>query len=323
MERSKKMIKTGIIGAGNIACLYDGATDEYVLTHAHAITESEDFELVGFYDSDNLKSKAAAERWQGRCFMDIVEMLSQIDVAIVSVSDQYHYSVIQECLRYDNLKALIVEKPLVSSAQQGNELALTLRRHRMPLFVNYSRRYMEEFRVMKEVISKSIGQFRCGSCYYGKGTLHNGSHLIDLMMYLFGELQTDYVGKTEFDFFEEDPSIEFALRLKGGNSLIFFHPIPCGEVTVLEFDLLFSNLRIRYSDENQEIEYSNVARKNLMFDEHNYTAVQTVHLDISHAMRGLYENVRNTILGFDYARCNEEDGMRVMEIVENIRKKRG
>lgn len=317
------ILNVAIIGAGNIAAGYDNPDDLCIQTHAHAIIDSMMFQLSGFYDIDKAKANAATAKWGGRRFESIDEISAYADIVCIAVPDQYHYPLLRKCLEEGLFKAIIIEKPFVTSYFELERIINIKKKRVTPIFLNYSRRYMEEFQYMKKWILENAGELICGNCYYGKGTLHNGSHLIDLMRYLFGDMEVEYLGRSIADYLDNDLSMEFSLNKRDNNSPIFFHPIPCNCATVFEFDIFFSNARIQYSDERQMIKYYTIVRKKQLFDENNYQLYRKVNIDISHAMRNLYANVFNVLNNNCQVVCDETDGEYVVRIIEELRREAG
>jgi predicted dehydrogenase len=96
--------------------------------------------------------------------------------------------------------------------------------------VNYSRRWSPQVILLKAELTEGLwGDVRSVSAVYNKGILNNGSHMLDLLLYLFGPLQVVSVGRAVNDFFPEDPSIDatlssdkgFPIQLNVANALDF------------------------------------------------------------------------------------------------------
>lgn len=310
-----------IIGAGKIASGYDEPGDAYVQTHAHAIQKSEHFTLRGFYDSVIESAQIAAKKWSTNYFESIEEAVEIADIVCVAVPDKFHYAVIKRVLSYPNIKGIIAEKPFTATSEEAMDLYEIASSKNIPVFLNYSRRYMNEFWNLKEWIKENAGALVCGNCFYGKGTLHNGSHLIDLLHYLLGDCKVAEVFDQIWDFTEEDSSIEFVLKEKQRGARIFFHPISSKNVTVFEFDLIFENVRIWYSDEKQIIRLYKLGKNNPLFDEINFIESDEWKINASHAMENLYQNVFNVIEKKGNTLCDGQTGLDIISIVEEIRRK--
>ena len=101
-----------IIGAGQIASGYDSPDDQYVVTHAHVINASPNARLFGFYDIDAVAGIKASEKWGGKSFSSIHEILAEKpNVVIVCTPDCKHMEVLESILD-DPPKIVICEKPL-------------------------------------------------------------------------------------------------------------------------------------------------------------------------------------------------------------------
>lgn len=279
-----------VIGAGNIASDYDDMCRNEILSHAHAISVSNYFELLGFYDLDYEKARRAAKKWNTKAFMSLEGLDQETDIVCCAVPDEYHYDILKEIMGWNSLSAVICEKPLAKKIADGKNILDLYTAKRIPLFINYSRRFLQAFQKAKEWINYNAGELIVGNCFYGKGTIHNSSHLVNLFQFLLGRLEIDSVGECVNDFFDDDVSRQFVL--KHSNKKIYFHPIPCYDVTIFEFDLMFINGRMRYSDEKRQIEYYNVAESSIYRGEQNYVLTRVVDLDSSAAMQGLYDNIR-------------------------------
>ena len=307
-----------IVGAGNIASKYDSMEDTSFLTHVHMISVLPGFHLHGFYDIDSTAANVAAKKWNTRFFEIMEEALTGADIVCIAVPDRYHIDSIRECLIYKNtIRAFIIEKPIATNTKDAKEIVDTCARHGIPIFLNYSRRYRQEFSFLRDWIRDNAGVFISGVCHYGKGTIHNASHLVDILRFLFGDLLIRDAGFSYTDYSDNDKSYDFTLETHNG-SPIYFHPIPCCFVTVFEFDLFFEKARVKYSDENGLIEFYAVTETNSQFKEKNYTKIRECQIDPSSALRGLYNNVYDNLLNNSPPLCTGLDGVETLNIVERI-----
>ena len=80
--------------------------------------------------------------------------------------------------------------------------------------MNYTRRFVPEIRSIREAIkSGNYGAFLTGTGYYGKGLLHNGSHMVDLLQFLVGEVGKVAKVSEIVDFYDHDPSVSALLTM--------------------------------------------------------------------------------------------------------------
>src|ERR1051326_3014718 len=183
--------QAAIIGAGRIGALLDHPQSPHVLTHAHGYSLCEDFEIAGFVDRDLEKAKAASHCWGGQAF-ECVEKLFQeraIDVVSVCVPDELHFETLL-ALAEQPVKFIFLEKPAVRSTAEANVVGSIYDRLQVRVLVNYTRRFVPEIRNIARAIKEGdFGAFVAGIGYYGKGLLHNGSHMVDLLHFLVGEVR--------------------------------------------------------------------------------------------------------------------------------------
>ncbi|MCK4911649.1 MAG: Gfo/Idh/MocA family oxidoreductase, partial [Thermodesulfovibrionales bacterium] len=209
-----------IVGAGMIGSGYDTPDDENVLTHAHAFHRHPDFEPACFVEPDREKARKAVSVWGGRAYGSLDEAFSgqAFDVVSVCTPTTTHRDVLLDVLGRD-IKCVIHEKPLAADMDEAAELMEACGSSPVPVMVNYTRRYMKEMIGIRARIAKGeFGSFVSGSCYYGKGILNNGSHAVDLLRYLIGEVEDVSYVSGRVDYLPQDPSVSCVLGISGGGS---------------------------------------------------------------------------------------------------------
>ena len=301
------MYSVGIIGAGNIGAGFDSPNSPQILTHAHAVFSSACFNLRGFFD---------VEKWGCRCYDSIEELAGGSDVCVCCVPDRFHKSIIENLVDHKP-KLIIAEKPLASTVDEGLEL-YKLCFGRVPIAVDYSRRFIPEFQEIQRKLP-SYGSFLKGVAYYGKGTYHNGSHMIDLLRFFFGEIEEVRKTGVEVHDFDYDTTCDAILHINGSN--VYLMGIDSRSVTVFEMDLMFEKARIRILNGGQVIESYSVAESENFSGYRNYKLFDTVFVDYSSALIGLYDNVYGFLNNKEKLLCDLEDGLNVLKICEKVRSK--
>ncbi|MCI8449491.1 MAG: Gfo/Idh/MocA family oxidoreductase [Eubacterium sp.] len=307
------MYRAVIIGAGKIGAEFDTPSSDKILTHAHAFLEHEEMILAGFYDVDYAKAVHAAEIWGGQAFREISEALCGADVVSCCVPDQFHGKVLKEIAAYKP-KLVITEKPVAVSADQAEEIR-QIYQGKIPCMVNYSRRYIREFDDLRRRI-RQYGRFLKGAGYYGKGILHNGSHMIDLMQYLLGNVEI--LERTEgwIPDLEGDPSVDVTMQIAQG--VFSMLAVDSRIVTVFELDLFFEKARIRILEGGKKIAYYEIKESAVYQHYYNYNLVQTVSVSDSAAMQGLAENAVLFLKNGEEMKCTLEDGITVLQTCMQI-----
>src|SRR3972149_7328158 len=112
-----------IIGAGNIGAFYDTPDSTNILTHAHAFSKHQGFNLMGFIDTDYHKAEEASAIWGGSAFHSIEEAFDggPADIVSIAVPDEFHYEILKKLTLYP-VKLVFGEKPLVETASQAEEI---------------------------------------------------------------------------------------------------------------------------------------------------------------------------------------------------------
>jgi len=288
--------QVGIIGAGRIGALLDHPKSPHVLTHAHGYSICEDFEIAGFVDSDLEKAKAASLCWGGQAF-DRVEKLFQersIDVVSVCVPDELHYDVMLT-LAQQPMKFIFLEKPAVKSTAEADIVGPIYKRLPVRVLVNYTRRFVPEIRrIAQAIMAGEFGTFVTGIGYYGKGLLHNGSHMVDLLHFLLGDVAEIKTIDEIADFYEDDPSVSALLTLSNGGSFLLQH-VDCRKFDTFEVDLTFEKKRIRICELGTVIEEYSV-RENAIFKGYR-TLSKSAEYSTEHrrAMSYAVANIRNNL----------------------------
>lgn len=255
-ERSLKnsMLKAVIVGAGGIGAAYDSIRrDAGILTHAHAYRSSPGVGLVGFYDADPAKAKAAAKAWKTKSFSSLKEMMwASPDIVSICVPDIHHEKVLREVIAY-RPKAIFCEKPLTVDLKASRQIIAECRKKGIALTVNYSRRFCPEIvQLQKEIRNGKYGKALNAVCVYTKGIRHTGSHALDLIHFFFGKITSSQVLRSQNDWSKEDLTIDAfltaqncpAIHLAAGNAKHY---------SVFEIELLFEKARIILQDSGRRI----------------------------------------------------------------------
>lgn len=311
------MYQVVIIGAGNIAAGFDSPQSQDILTHAHVFSTYPGFSLRGFYDTDLEKAKEAARIWGGQAYESMGQAMEDTDIMICCVPDSYHGQVLRETASYCP-KLIVVEKPVAGSLEEAERI-FALYQHKIPIAVNYSRRYIKEIQELKKDI-KNYGRFLKGIGYYGKGLMHNGSHMLDLLNYFFGDIQdVQAVPGSIYDYEKTDLSKDAVLKIQ--DSLFYMVAIDSRLVTIFEIELFFQKFRIRILDGGAIIEKYKVEASGPYEGYKKYVLWKEQNINSSRAMLGLAENIKGFLDHGKELECTIEDGISVLKTCKRIEEK--
>ncbi len=317
--------KVLIIGAGNIGALYDDSKDLEYLTHGHAFSDHPAFELVGFVDVDIHKAEKASRKWGGKSYGSISEAFNhqKIDVVIVAVPDQYHKSCL-DALDGREIKLIVVEKPLADQLCDAFELLELFDGKKPYIMMNYSRRYVPEFIEVRDVIAEGkLGQFEHGHGVYGKGLLHNGSHMLDLLKFWIGTFKVEQVNESTVDYTESDPSVSGVISFENGGQFNLNY-IDSNLYTVFELELYFKKGRLRMLKGGLEIELYEVSESDLYKGYKELSLSRTIKTQLDKATYYLSEAINAYLRDDQVSGCKLTEGYEMVklctEMIKSARK---
>ena len=213
---SGKALDVVIIGCGMIAGGHDESHHgDEILSHAGAYSRHPGFRIRAGIDPDHERRRRFKERWGAeKAFADLEQCLADglsFDVASVGAPTAAHAAILRRLLETP-VKAVFCEKPLTGDAAETRAIVASYAAAGLPLAVNYFRRYDSAIQRLKREIERGTWgalQWACG--FYGKGVLHNGSHMVHLMQYLFGTLRPIAVLRARTDHEAGDPTLDAVL----------------------------------------------------------------------------------------------------------------
>lgn len=243
-----KIYRAAIVGCGRIAGgLAGGDGSLGVLTHSEAYRASPRTALVGVCDADRLRAESFARDWGGgNAYTNINELLERERPEVVSLCtpDETHEELALAILQSSSRPlALFCEKPIALTVRGARRVVAAARDANVRLAVNYSRRYVDSVRAVRDLIQGGeLGAVQTIHGWYTKGVMHNGSHWFDLLRYLVGEV-VQASGRIARDSNPTDPDMDVTLEMASGT---FAHLSSCDArfFAVFEMDLMFERGRI-------------------------------------------------------------------------------
>lgn len=187
----QKKYRAGIIGLGNIGFRYTlDNLRKWTSSHLEAYVSHPDFEPVAGCDIKETRLKDAKDYYPKlRLYNSWEKMLSgeDLDILSVCVSPELNFDVCSSPLS-NNLKALILEKPMSRDTQTGMKITEILKAKKTITAVNYFRRWQRTFFIVKNLIdSGKIGKILKINAFYPSGIYIGGSHMIDIIQYMVGD----------------------------------------------------------------------------------------------------------------------------------------
>jgi hypothetical protein len=238
----------GIVGLGNIGYSYDSdSPTSFARTHARAATLHPDVRLEWGVDPSG-ESRAGFENEYGiQTFTQLEQALNSnpVDVVVLAVSIAGR-SELWPIVLESKPKMVISEKPLALSFMECAEISNACADAGIGLLVNYPRRYSDVTQRARQLIETGeLGRLQVGHVWYGKGVRNNGSHLINQLVYLFGNgWDVDAVSVSRSDY--PDGDIDAAFKLSRDGCKVDFLPTNPDLFSLGEIDLVFEGGRLRF-----------------------------------------------------------------------------
>lgn len=217
MKPVDQILRCLIIGCGQIAGGFDAqrSPEQMPLSHAGAFTRHGRYRVLACVEPIASRRAEFMQRWAvPEGYADVTELASHAgcyDVISVCSPTSEHYRSMKAAIAL-NPRLIFCEKPLAPQLSQASELVEACRLAGIPMVVNYTRRWDEDLVQLVEDLKSGVwGAVRSVVGVYTKGILNNGSHMVDLLNLLFGQLSVRDVGLPVYDGFPDDPSVAVML----------------------------------------------------------------------------------------------------------------
>jgi predicted dehydrogenase len=102
-------VKIGVVGAGHLGKI-----------HLKCLQDIEDFELVGFFDTDKIRAAEVANELSVFSFENLTDLLVNVDAVDIVAPTSSHYELARLALLND--KHVFIEKPVTATVEQGQSL---------------------------------------------------------------------------------------------------------------------------------------------------------------------------------------------------------
>lgn len=193
MPARAKSYRAAVIGCGYIGSRFNEMPVRgNVYSHAAAFRACADTTLAALSDINPDRLAEAAAHWNvSSTYADPARMLLEAKPEIVSICspDGEHAAHLELAIASPSVKAILCEKPIALDAAPAQRLVESAAARGKILAINYSRRYDAGHACVKAMLDRGeLGAIQQVVGYYTKGIVHNGSHMVDLLRWLFGEV---------------------------------------------------------------------------------------------------------------------------------------
>jgi predicted dehydrogenase len=202
------MEEVGIFSERNYNIIIIGCGKIVENSHLPTILKSGRAKIIALIDKNTENAFRLKKKYSIDCQIaeDISLIEEKIDVAIIATPNNTHYPIARDCLER-NISVLI-EKPMCIKSREAIELCSLAKEKKLFISVSYWTRYLENISLMKELLETNyfgkilsyefefgtpggwapLSGYSINSEQSGGGVLMiNGTHIIDRLLYWFGE----------------------------------------------------------------------------------------------------------------------------------------
>jgi spore coat polysaccharide biosynthesis protein SpsF (cytidylyltransferase family)/predicted dehydrogenase len=315
--------RAGVVGLGKIGALNEAESCQEwpVNTHAGGYRRFGKTQLAAACDINPKNRERFDEDWKIQKVYDRAEeMFSQEDLSLVSIATPVE-SHAQLCmLAVDaGVRAILCEKPFVSDCEKGKEVIQACREHGVVLAINHWMRWSTTLRSIRDFLGRGgIGKVQTLRCHYSKGAMNSGTHAVDLLRFLFGEIVS--VRGTEsrpLDIGEENIGgvLELASDLTAYLTVNDYR-----HFFAFELDVIGTQGRLRMAD--KDVEFWDFATCDRAAAE---KIISPSKLPFETSTDSPFEVAISELVNFldngaGSVACSGEDGLRAVEVIQAIQR---
>jgi predicted dehydrogenase len=120
-------VRTAVVGAGKMGGI-----------HSKVYSQLAESDFVGVVDVDKSKADALAEQYGCQSFTSCDELIGKVDAVTISAPTTYHHDLAVKFI--ENNIAVMIEKPLSATVEEGKEIVALAKKHGVVAAVGHSER---------------------------------------------------------------------------------------------------------------------------------------------------------------------------------------
>ena len=162
------MIKVGIVGVGHLGEI-----------HLKLILSSTNFDLIGFYETNQEKSDLISKKYQVKSFKSLEDLSENVQAVIISTPTIHHHEIATFFLK--NNIHVFIEKPITTNVKEANELIQLAKDNNLVGQVGHVERFNGAFTEVENLLDPMFIEAHRLSNYPARGT--DVSVILDLMIH--------------------------------------------------------------------------------------------------------------------------------------------
>ena len=247
-----KKFSAAIIGCGKVAGMYGNDGNTNIQSHAQAYQDNPRTKLTAVFDPNKEQLERFCKKWNiENGYNSLDQMMSNEKIEIVSICSptSFHYEHFSYLSKIP-VSGIFAEKPIANDLNEAKKIVELTKN--IPVAINYFRRWNSELQNLKKDINRNTyGKLHKIILHHTKGIRNNGSHVIDLMNWFFGEIKLKKV-INKYEINEDDLGVDCLLITEQGAQIILSH-IPSVDYVYMNIEFICELGIINLCQRGQEI----------------------------------------------------------------------
>ncbi len=137
------MLKAGVLGAGHLGKI-----------HLRLLQQSENYELIGFYDANEEYAKKIVEEFGYTYFNSIDALIDAVDMVDIVTPTLSHYDCALKAIQKG--KHVFIEKPITNTVEEAETLRALVAEHNVKGQVGHVERFNPAFLAVKDTLENPM-----------------------------------------------------------------------------------------------------------------------------------------------------------------------
>ena len=137
------MLKAGVLGAGHLGKI-----------HLRLLNQSDKYELVGFYDADEINAKKVETEFGFKYFDSIDNLIDAVDMVDIVTPTLSHYDCAISAISKG--KHIFIEKPITNTVKEAENIRELLAKHNLRGQVGHVERFNPAFIAVKDKLENPM-----------------------------------------------------------------------------------------------------------------------------------------------------------------------
>ncbi len=263
MNQSTKVIRVGVVGAGNMG-----------KNHVRVAVSNPLMECVGLFDPNETIGRSVANQYGTRYFAKYEKLLAEVDAIIIASPTTTHFSMAQNAL--EKGKHCLIEKPITVAVKEGEELVKLAKEKGVIIQVGHVERYNPVYAELVKILeNEEILAVKASRLSYNVSRANDVDVVLDLMIHdldtinqlLGGDLEVE--GAVSGRFLSPTSDYVSAVLRAGNGSIAEITASKVSQTKYRSLTVSCSDCYIRVDYLRKEIEINRHAVSKYVNDEHN------------------------------------------------------